>query len=65
MNELLKLYTAWTWSHRQQHAFEKVNAMVTTTPILLAFYDVNKATVVNADASNFGLGGVLLQKHGD
>ena len=30
MSELLKLDTAWTWSLRQQQAFEKVKAMVTT-----------------------------------
>ena len=37
------------------------------TPItpVLAFHNVNKSTVVSADASSYGSGDVFLKKHGD
>ena len=62
--ELLKAHSTWNWSHSQKEAFEKAKAMVTTLPVPV-FYNVNKPTVVSVDASSYGLGGVLLQKHVD
>ena len=61
--DLLKSDMAWVWSTNQQHAFEQLKIMVTTSPIY-AFYDSNLPTVVSADASSYGLGVVIVQLHG-
>ncbi|XP_051816865.1 uncharacterized protein K02A2.6-like [Acanthochromis polyacanthus] len=60
---LLKSDAAWMWGPAQQTAFEKIKELLTTSPTLV-YYDVNKATAVSADASSYGIGGVLLQLHG-
>ena len=46
----------------QQEAFVKVKDLITSTPVL-AFYDLGKPTLVSADASSFGMGGVIMQQH--
>ncbi|KAK6316929.1 hypothetical protein J4Q44_G00123290 [Coregonus suidteri] len=61
-NNLLKRDATWTWSAVQEEAFKKVKQLVTESPAP-AFYDMTKPTIVSADASSSGLGGVLLQKH--
>ena len=31
---------------------------------VLAYYDVNKPTLISVDASSYGIGGVLMQQNG-
>ena len=38
--------------------------MICDSPVL-AYYDVNKPTVVSSDASSYGIAGVIMQQHGE
>ena len=61
--DLLKDDTVWAWGPAQEEAFVKMKMLVASTPIL-AYYDATKSTCVSADASSYGIGGVLMQDHG-
>ena len=62
LNLLLQNDVAWTWDKAQEESFTTVKQML-TEPQVLAYFDLNKETIVSADASQFGLGAVLLQQH--
>lgn len=64
MNELLQKDREFAWESQQEEAFTQVKALVCNSPVL-AYYDVTKATVVSSDASSYGIGGMIMQKHDD
>ncbi|KAL8580396.1 hypothetical protein ACOMHN_020873 [Nucella lapillus] len=62
LNNLLNKDVAWTWGPEQEKAFQDVKHLITTAPTL-AYFDPERPTTVSADASQFGMGGVLMQEH--
>ena len=64
LRTLLSKQAVWAWGQSQDTAFQAVEDDLTTSP-LLALYNPRIPTKVSADASSYGLGAVLLQKHTD
>ncbi|XP_063233061.1 uncharacterized protein K02A2.6-like [Bacillus rossius redtenbacheri] len=63
LRELCKQGAIWQWSERHQNAFEKVKILLATTPVL-QFYNPHEPITISVDASQKGLGAVLLQSKG-
>ena len=51
----------FAWQSRQEEAFAEIKRLLTRTPTL-AYFDQSRPIIIQTDASNFGLGGVLLQE---
>jgi len=61
LNMLTRKEKKWKWEEAQQKAFEQLKGIFTTRPLLVVS-DLDKEFRVEADASNFATGGVLLIK---
>ena len=61
MNVLMRKDVKWQWEEEQQKAFDELKRIFTTKPVLAAL-DLDKEFRVEADASNYATGGVLLMK---
>ncbi|XP_042962490.1 uncharacterized protein LOC122296762 [Carya illinoinensis] len=61
LTDLLKKNKTWEWSSRCQEAFDDLKTTVTEEPVL-ALPDCTKPFEVQSDASDFAIGGVLMQE---
>ncbi|XP_053326251.1 uncharacterized protein K02A2.6-like [Spea bombifrons] len=59
---LLEKKNAWNWNHEQETAWQHLKEVLTHEPVL-KFYDPAKAIKISSDASQNGIGAVLLQDH--
>ena len=62
--DLTKKNAAWNWSPACDAAFNKLKSLFTSAPILVHFQH-NRKLVLETDASDYGLGAVLLQEMDD
>jgi len=61
LHMLVRKEQKWKWEKEQEEAFEKLKAGF-TTELVLAIPDINREMRVEADASDYATGGVLLTK---
>ncbi|UYV67807.1 K02A2.6-like [Cordylochernes scorpioides] len=64
LNSLLSTKNEWVWDEPQKKSFNLLKQELVSRPNL-ALFDPSRTTIVSADASSFGLGGVLRQEQSD
>lgn len=60
LSRLTRKNIKWQWNNEEQHAFEHLKHLLTTSPILQQADD-SKAFVIKTDASGYAIGAVLVQ----
>ena len=60
LRKLTEKRQPWQWTRVEEEEFKIIKEAITKTPVL-RYYDVDKVTTIQCDASKDGLGGVLLQ----
>ena len=60
IHQLTRKDTAWEWTPEHERAFVQIKKALITSPTL-AFFSNEKATTLQCDASQYGLGAVVLQ----
>ena len=61
LHEMTRKEMKWSWGKRQQKAFKELKERFTMEPVLV-IPDLDKEMRVEADASDFAMGGILLMK---
>ena len=61
LHEMTRKENKWSWGEKQQKVFEELKERFTTEPVLVT-PDLDKEMRVEADASDFAMGGVLSMK---
>jgi len=64
LHETMRKDKKWNWGERQQKAFKELKERFTTEPVLV-IPDLDREMRVEADVSDFAMGGVLSMKYED
>jgi hypothetical protein len=64
LNNLTKKGQQWSWTEKEQKAFDKLKELCASYPVLRT-PDWTRQFILETDASGFALGSVLMQEHED